>query len=621
MKKYMKTCGITALFAVLIVIMTFPLVFKITTHMPGFFSTDEPYGALWDFWRINHAFKNHISLKSTYLISYPFGINYYQLGCTFYIWLVFYHILAIFTSPVLAWNTQVFCNFLLSGVFTYSLIFYLTRDKLSSILGGIIFTFCPYQAIRSWQHLGLTYNQWLPLCLLGAFKLKDTDFDRRKMMFFFLISILLVFSFDYTITYFTVISLSGFFVYLLFYNWKEKFSKNRDLLKQDFIYFKKVIIVGALALVMLFPQISTIVINRLKLSSSTPASAHNPYHRPFEDLFSQSARPLSYFLPAIVHPVFGKFTEKFIGSGLYGGSVTEHTLYLGWVPLILALIAFKKWKKLRVTGCGGWGTDKEKFYIGFFIFLAITAWLFSQPPWWKFGTIKVYMPSFFMYKLLPMYRAYCRFGIVLMFAVAVLAGFGLKFILAKRKTQNAKLAITALCCGLVLFEFWNWPPYKVIDVSKFPQVYYWLKQQPGDFAIAEYPLDAATPNEKYKFYQTKHEKKMLNGTLPGTYANKVAKTITQLSNPVAAGILKWMGVKYVLVHKERYLKTELIEDRDELSNIPYNLGLKLIQGFPPEQCPDKDIMCVQETGPIDVYEIIANPVEPEINGEKKHLDR
>ncbi|MFH0790109.1 MAG: hypothetical protein V2A64_00590, partial [Candidatus Omnitrophota bacterium] len=599
-QKYMKACGITVLFAVLIIIMTYPLAFKITTHMPGFFSTDEPYGSLWDFWRINHSFKNHISLKSTYLISYPFGINYYQLGCTFYIWLVFYHILAIFTSPVLSWNIQVFCNFLLSGVFTYALIFYLTRDKLSSLLGGIIFAFCPYQAVRGWQHLGLTYNQWLPLCLLGAFRLKDPAFDRRKTMVFFLISILLVFSFDYTITYFTVISLSGFFIYLLFYNWRGKVSRNTELLNQDFIYLKKVIIVGAFALVMLFPQISTIVINRLKLSSSTPASAHNPYHRSFEDLFYQSARPLSYFLPAIVHPIFGKFTEKFIGSDLYGKSVTEHTLYLGWVPLGLALIVFKRWKKnrkLRITDYGLRVTDKEDFYIGFFIFLSIVAWLFSQPPWWKFGPIKVFMPSFFMYKILPMYRAYCRFGIVLMFAVAVLAGFGLKFIIAKRKAQSAKLAITALCCGLVLFEFCNWPPYKVIDVSKAPLVYSWLKQQPGDFAIAEYPLDAATPNEKYKFYQTKHEKKIINGTLPGTYANKAAKTITQLSNPATAGILKWMGVKYVLVHKENYLKTELIEDRDELNKIPHNPGLKLIQSFPLQNCPDKDIMCVQETGP------------------------
>ena len=42
----------------------------------------------------------------------------------------------------------------------------------------------------------------------------------------------------------------------------------------------------------------------------------------------------------------------------------------------------------------------------------------------------------------------------------------------------------------------------------------------------------------YKFYQTKHEKKIINGTIPGIYANKVAKTITKLSDPHTAGILK-----------------------------------------------------------------------------------
>ena len=190
------------------------------------------------------------------------------------------------------------------------------------------------------------------------------------------------------------------------------------------------------------------------LNAHSKVSAFNPYRRPFNDLFEQSARPLSYLLPAVVHPVFGKFTEQFIGSSFYGMSFTEHTLYLGWVPLILAFVALRRWrrkgKESKKSGTVPFRDSpfyRDDFYIGFFVFLAVAAWLFSQPPWWNIFGFKIYMPSFFMYKILPMFRAYCRFGIVVMLAVAVLAGFGLKFFLERFKSQRTKVAVTALFAG------------------------------------------------------------------------------------------------------------------------------------------------------------------------------
>ena len=190
-----------------------------------------------------------------------------------------------------------------------------------------------------------------------------------------------------------------------------------------------------------------------------------------------------------------------------------------------------------------------------------------------------------MYKILPTIRAYCRFGIVVMLAIAVLAGFGLKFILEKFKTQRVKVAITAFFCILVLFEFWNYPPFKVIDLSRTPAVYAWLKEQTGNLTIAEYPIDTDGANVMYMFYQTRHEKKIINGTIPWTYANRVAKTITKLSEPYTAAVLKWMGTKYVLVHKEDYLNTELTEDREELNKISDNTELRFIKSFPSQECP------------------------------------
>ncbi|MCM8765635.1 MAG: YfhO family protein [Candidatus Omnitrophica bacterium] len=614
-----KNILVAIIYIFLITLLTFPLAFKITTHIPGFFSTDEPFAALWNAWRIKYSIKNHLSLFSTDLINYPFGISLYkQPTYISYLWMFWFHLLSLLTTPVLTWNIQVLINIFLSAFFGYLLVSYLTKSRLAGLLSGIIFGFCPYQFVRIWQHLGLTYNQWLPLIILSAILLKENPSKKSLILFFS--SLFLLFSFDWSVMYMGSVSLFSFLIYVFFYRWRIKFLKQRELVIPGLRFLGRVFISLMLIFVILSPQFFPAIKNRLDFSKTPSPSAFNPGKRPFEDLFTQSAKPLSYLLPAAVHPLFGKFTQRFIGSSLYGISFTEHTLYLGWVPIILSFIAYRYWRKKRRapayqnTSAPEHPATSEDFYIGFFIFLAIVACSFSQPPWWKFGPLKIYMPSFFMYKILPMFRAYCRFGIVVMLAIAVLAGFGLKEILSKRSTRapehrSTRFIVTGLFCGLVLFEFWNWPPYKVIDVSKVPEVYYWLKEKPGDFVIAEYPLDSDSPDEMYRFYQTVHEKKIINGTIPGTYANKVAQEVRNLSEPRTAGILKWMGVKYVLVHREDYLKTELLEWMEELDKIPKNPKLKFVKSFSPQECPE-EIMCLQKTGPIDVYEVIADSIRP-----------
>lgn len=582
-------------FFALIVAMTYPLIFKIRTCMPGFFSTDESFVIIWNAWRIKFAILNHLSLKTTDLIAYPFGINFYSSHFISYIWVLINYLLSVFTTPVLTYNIQVVMNFLLSAFFAYLLSLYLTKSRLAGLLSGIAFGFCPYIFIRSWQHLGETYIWPMPLFLWSLLRLKEDVRLRAKIIY--ILSLVLA-AINYAVLYYTLIIAGVFFIFLL-----RRWSENKK-------YIKKIILLSLIAMILLLPQFWPVLKN-IFFPQRNVASAWNVYQRPFEDLFMQSAKPLSYFLPSIAHPIFGKFTEQFVGSNLYGISFTEHTLYLGWVSLILAFVAFMRWKKNRkqATRLKQEDAGDYNFYVAYFIFLTIIAWLFSQPPWWNIGSIKILMPSYIMYKILPTFRAYCRFGVVVMFAIAALAGFGLKIILEKFKSRKIKYTVGILLCALILFEFWNWPSYKVIDVSRFPQAYYWLKAQQGNVIIAEYPLDITGSNEIYRLYQTLHEKKIINGINPNTKSHQFFKTLAKLSDPNTAGALKAMGVKYALVHRDSYSQTDLIEDKEELSNIPKNPGVRLIKSFPTQDCTQKGIMCIEKTGPIDVYEIIAFPAK------------
>ncbi len=107
-----------------------------------------------------------------------------------------------------------------------------------------------------------------------------------------------------------------------------------------------------------------------------------------------------------------------------------------------------------------------------------------------------------------------------------------------------------------------------------------------------------------------HQKPIINATIPGTKANDVARTLTQLSKPETAAKLKGMDVKYVFVRPTKYTSTEMVKDREELAKIAQNKGLKHIRTFPAQECPN-ETMCMQESGPIDVYEVTAVPTAPQ----------
>jgi len=610
MRKHLIVAG---LFLLVFTAMTFPLVFKMNTYMPGFFSTDESYAPVWNAWWLKFCFTHQTQINPVSYIAYPFGFEYLIFG---YLFFSINLVLALLTNPVFTYNFQILANFILAAFFTYLLAFTITKNRFCAFLSGLIFGFCPYIFVRAWQHLSETYLWMMPMALWLLFSLKEKSTRAKKILF---VASIILSGIVLGTAYYTVIIIGAFLCYFIARCFMPG-HKLRDVEKRAKDYLKNIILLLCIGYGFSALQYWAFIKNSI-LFVHTKASAFNPYRRPFEDLFAMSAKPLSYLLPSSVHPVFGKFTQFFVGSELYGKSFTEHTLYLGWVPLILSFMAVRQWGRehKRNRGQSPSGTvpskdrNEDNLNISFFILLAIVAWLFSQPPWWNLAGLKLYLPSFFMYRIIPMFRAYCRFGIVVMLAVAVLAGFGLKYFLERFKTKGVKLFITTLCCLLVLFEFWNWPAYKVIDVSKFPAAYYWLKTLPRDTVIAEYPLDADSPNETYRFYQTLHEKKMINFTIPGTKANKLAQAITHLSSPQTAGILKWMGVKYVLVHEERYKNTELVGIIEEFNRIPKNQGLKLIGSFSAQECPNKDIMCIQNTGPIEVYEVAAAPIKPELN--------
>jgi hypothetical protein len=266
---------------------------------------------------------------------------------------------------------------------------------------------------------------------------------------------------------------------------------------------------------------------------------------------------------------------------------------LGWATILLALYAVMQWRKKRKqkrikdkgkriklsAKSNELKASRDDFYIGFFVLLAVVGWLFSQPPWWQLGNIKIYMPSFFMYKILPMYRAYCRFGIVVLIAIAVLAGYGLKYIRNKVASRKKKVAISILFCGLILFEFWFNPFTHYKDLHQYPKVYDWLKNQEEVEVISEYPMVKEGRANDYLFYQTIHQKRLINGAVIGYPGYKTELKIVNLSDKQAPLVLESLDCNYIVVHAKRYKDSGNLKDHKEIKKIRNHPHLKLIKKF------------------------------------------
>ena len=564
MKKHLRVLAFYVFFAILA---TFPLILKLKNGIYGPFFTTDLRGSVWCLWWLKYAFVHHLNPNFVPFVSAPFG---YDLNLQNFPWISFAYSngLVILTTPLCFLNISTLAGFILSAFLAYRLALILTKNELASIISGFLFAFSPYHLNKIPQFGFSFHGCWIVLYVLALFRLKEkTTF---KNLIFTSVAFALAADFNVYYGFFCLVFTFGFLVFCSFYQWKDKLSllfkkDGRAELKKrittGLFFVGNISCVFLCALVIEFPILWSVVKSYLFSNSSAALHGIMEYGRSFDYLAAQSARPLSYLLPASTHPVFGEFTKSMFGSLFYGRGPIEQTLYLGWIPLILAFITFRQWKHKRshVGQNLRYLSSEENFYIGFFIFSAWFAFFFSMPPIVDLGLFKLYLPSYFTYKILPMFRSYARFGVIVSLCVSVLTGYGIKFILERMKTKKMQWFFFGLLLLAIIFEFTNMPPARVTDLIKLPEVYAWLKQQPGDFIIAEYPMTKFSPGEAwtdydYLFYQTKHQKRLVNGASLGTEAFEIKKKILKVEDKATPGILKALGTKYVILHTDQYRK-------------------------------------------------------------------
>lgn len=517
--KYRREIAVFLFYALLAVVFTYPLIFKLGTSVYGY--PGDNFGTIWHIWWNKYALTHDLPTKQTPFLNAPWGKDLGVGANSAVLYAGSMTGLSLVVGEVAAFNIINFISFPLAAFLMFLLVKHLTKNFWAAILSGLIFSFSPYHFWKAYNHADLSSIQWLPLyiyCLVRLFEKRNYRWAFLTAASFTLVA-LMAFYYGYFMILFTV----GFVLtYLTCY-------RHTDIKRM----VKVLVPTGVLAVGFLLP-----FTYKLFLAASSPAALEAVPGRgagllktTTDELLSLSSRPWDFLLPSGHHPIFGKYVDQFYGWLARVGNdfktqsafSWERNIYLGWVGILLSLYAL-------------WNFRRSKKWIPIFTLLAILMVWISCPAFINISGHRWYFPSYFLHNFAPMFRTYVRLGVVVLLCVSVLAGFGFKFLLEKVRSHRGRILLTIFAFCILHFEFLNFPPSRVTTFEQAPPVYQWLKNQSGDFIIAEYPQPYS--EAEAMFFQRIHQKRMVS----------VGQDLAALYDPEVVGKLRGLGVKYVVVH-------------------------------------------------------------------------
>ena len=570
-------------YLVLSLVYTYPLIFNLSDKTYGY--SGDNLGSIHYFWWWKESFFKGQDVRDSYLEEAPFGVTIDREPGTIFFYLPV-KALSLISDPVTSYNLVLILGFPLAAFSMYLLVQYLVSKPPISFLAGFIFSFSPYHFWKAYNHLDLALIWTLPLFLLSFFywekvleRGRTKEIIRASLWVALAQSATLLTNFYY-----------GYFLFLLF--GFLLLTNFLFLLLKKRLYFDRVRIlsltlIALLVLLFTMPFMAHVFLDAVRPSQSSQSFLRkDSYDRPLLNLVSLSARPWDYLLPSSDHPFLGKITAQIYqwlrsrGNDFktVSAPVHERTIYLGVINIFLFFTSVfmilksrsfrQKYGKLTVTLMAAI----------FFLFLI------SLPPYFFLKGYTIYLPSFFLYKVFPMFRTYSRLGIIILMLATVISSIVLNYltqILSRRR--NLLLTSYFLLLALAFFDFLNIPSFKVIDLTT-PPSYLWLSKQPGNFSVIEYPQDFNVAESL--FFQRIHQKGVLNFHSQSAYFG-LWEALAYFQLPRTARILEALGVRFALFHKSLLFPEEnpvddlwykrAFEKVPDYKNLP---GFSLAQDFP-----------------------------------------
>lgn len=532
----------------LTVVMTWPTILHLADGIPG--DGFDGWQNYWNLWWVKKAL---LELGTT-----PFFTDYLYppLGAS-----LLFHTLNIFNSlwtlPIqlnfglaIAYNSVVLASFTLAGYGGYLLSLYtLSQLKFpagigrpAAFVGGLVFTMSPFHMAHLLGHMQVFSMIWPPFYVLwllrtltannknsvvvgqcpttteAIFKGEGGKRGVRDVMLTCLFLILATLVDWYHTLYLLIFT-------ALALGWTVWGQGSRGAGEQGRKFHASHSPLRPVWLVLLMGLGFGVVLSPLLVPMMAAARSTPELQTSLDQSIALSADLLAFILPSEMHPLWGGWAESIAAN--FSSTLSERLIFAGFVPLALALFAVvHAW---RVVAVKFWTFVTAAFFI-----LALGPYLHIGGKIATIGGWAIPLPYLLLYYIVPfirLTRSLSRYDLMVMLGLGVLAAIGLAYLSgvrgqgsgvgnheirtrakgplwahhASRFMSNASRLLLFLAALLICFEFLPIPyPISKIDT---PQFYFNLAKEPGDFTIAELPMNWDRPSPM--LYQTVHGKRLL----------------------------------------------------------------------------------------------------------------
>ena len=525
-------------FVLLAILFTYPLVTMMSTRILGT-PGDNIYYAWVIGWVKKALFDLQVNPLNVWFLNYPDGWNLafteiapvqVLIGIPF----------ALLVNPLFGYNLSMLSTYVLSGVFMFLWIRSVTGKYGVAIIAGSAFATLPYhQAHFLAGHLNVAAIQWFPLYFWALFEILKSEYVKHRVKFSLvagaalgLIGLASMYYLYMTLLVTLVLLVVNvFFVHKGIFRWQ---------------YWSSLLWMGLMAL----PLVAAAIWPFLALE--------NQVSLPERDisvvrLLAASASPLDYILPSTDHFLAGNWVNQHFNRQMW----IENTLYLGFIPLIFAVIGGIVLKK----------TDRRMTVL--LLAVILFAWLLSLGlDFFLNGErLQVHLPGFLakllnrtetfiplpgllLFKYLPFYdrmRSFARFGIFVMLFVQVLMAYGFSYAWENIRSRAVRAALTLLLLLAVLVEFYPGQYLQSFPAEGRP-VDAWLAGQIDDGAVIQFPIEQV--EEQDLVYATLiHGKPFVGGafsSFPPQQYQEIKPVMENFPDASSAALLDQLEVTYVI---------------------------------------------------------------------------
>jgi len=360
-------------------------------------------------------------------------------------------LIARLAGPVAAYNWLVLVTFPLSAAAAYLLARQLTLAPPVAAISALAFAFSPFHLAHAAYHPQIAQTQWVPIYFLALWRALDEATPAT-------IGLLAAAVVGVTLSNFyggliaAAVTPAAILAYWLFTSRHQPRS-----LRHLALTVGSLIVVAGGGIGYAWYAARAVVVNRAAFSF------------PREDLFRYSAKWWSYLLPPVAHPLLGGIAGRiWSAAGVHEG-LLEQQVSLGWGWTTLAIVAALAWLIHR---------QRRQALAAVPVLAAVSAvaLLCSLSPERAIGSFTFVRPSAYLYRAMPMFRSYARFGVVVQLMTVLLAGIGAEY-LWRSRTRRGRILCVALL-ALAMAEYAVWPPALWRDVLP-TMAHRWVARQPG----------------------------------------------------------------------------------------------------------------------------------------------